>query len=484
MIPGGKEAFTAFFYCFSGWENKYYLAEVDRITYEPAAAGRKYKQLVMFRRGSQPNKIRPERGKQNMEKIIIVGGQPLNGSVRIGAAKNAILPIIAASLLAEGESTLEEITVLEDVNTICAVLRALGADVTIMEGSKIRVRAGGIAQPEAPYDLVRKMRASFLVMGPLLARLGRARISLPGGCAIGTRPIDLHLKGFTAMGARIIIGHGYIEAWAEKKLQGAKIYLDFPSVGATENIMMAAVLAAGTTVLENAAEEPEIVDLANYLNAMGARIKGAGTNVIKIEGVSGLRGTRYTVVPDRIEAGTYMVAAAMTGGKVRLLNIVPDHIKPVIAKLREIGVQVTEEGSAVHVEGQGQLNAVDVKTLPYPGFPTDMQAQIMALLTLARGTSVVTETVFENRFLHVDELKRMGADIRIEGRSAVVRGVNSLTGAPVRATDLRAGAALVIAGLAAEGETEVTGVHHLDRGYADIIGKLSRLGARVRRIKD
>lgn len=419
-----------------------------------------------------------------MERIIVNGGQHLAGTVRIGAAKNAILPIIAASLLAEGESTLEEITLLEDVSTICAVLRGLGAQVDRLGTDRIKVRAGGIAESEAPYDLVRKMRASFLVMGPLLARLGRARISLPGGCAIGTRPIDLHLKGFTAMGAKIIIGHGYIEAWTERSLQGAKIYLDFPSVGATENIMMAATLADGATVLENAAEEPEIVDLANYLNAMGARVKGAGTNVIKVEGVPSLRGTTYAVVPDRIEAGTYMVAAAATDGKIRLENVVPDHIKPVIAKLREIGVRVVEDNGGVLVEGQGSLNAVDVKTLPYPGFPTDMQAQIMALLTIARGTSVITETVFENRFMHVDELKRMGADIKIEGRSAVVRGVNSLTGAPVKATDLRAGAALVIAGLIADGETEITGVQHLDRGYADVVGKLNNLGADIRRIKD
>lgn len=419
-----------------------------------------------------------------MERIVVNGGQRLQGTVRVGAAKNAILPVIAASLLAEGESTLEEITLLEDVATICAVLRELGAQVDLSGGDTIRIRAGGIAEPEAPYDLVRRMRASFLVMGPLLARLRRARISLPGGCAIGTRPIDLHLKGFTAMGAKIVIGHGYIEARSEKALQGARIYLDFPSVGATENIMMAAALAEGVTVLENAAEEPEIVDLANYLNAMGASVRGAGTNMIKIEGVPGLHGTHYTVVPDRIEAGTYMVAAAMTNGKVRLENVIPDHIKPVIAKLDEIGVRIAEDSGGVLVEGQGGLRAVDVKTLPYPGFPTDMQAQIMALLTIARGTSVITETVFENRFMHVAELKRMGADIRIEGQSALVRGVNSLTGAQVKATDLRAGAALLIAGLAADGETEVTGVHHLDRGYADIVGKLNRLGARIRRIKD
>ncbi len=419
-----------------------------------------------------------------MERFIVSGGNQLHGTVRIGAAKNAILPIIAASLLSDGECTLEEISLLEDVKTICAVLQGLGARVEYLPPDTLKIARGEAGAFEAPYDLVRKMRASFLAMGPLLTRQHRARISLPGGCAIGTRPIDLHLKGFTAMGARIIIGHGYIEAWTDIGLHGAKVYLDYPSVGATENIIMAATLAEGITILENAAEEPEIVDLANYLNAMGARVKGAGTNIIKIEGVAALHGTTYTVIPDRVEAGTFMVAAAIAGGKIEIENILPDHVKPVIAKLRETGVTIREDSGSVTVEAAGTLQAVDVKTLPYPGFPTDMQAQMMALLTIARGTSVLTETVFENRFMHVDELKRMGADIRIEGRSAVVRGVPALTGAQVKATDLRAGAALVLAGLAAEGETEITGIQHIDRGYVQFAEKLRALGADIRRTAD
>lgn len=418
-----------------------------------------------------------------MEKIVVAGGKKLSGSVQISSAKNAVLPVIVASLLAQGQCRLEGVSPLEDVRTICAVLRTMGTKVDLNKDGTIFIQAGSGETKEPPYELVRRMRASFLVMGPLLARQKKARISLPGGCAIGTRPIDLHLKGFTAMGAKITIGHGYIEAAADH-LRGANIYLDFPSVGATENIMMAASLAEGTTVLENAAEEPEIVDVANYLNAMGAKIRGAGTNIIKIEGVEGLTGTTYTVIPDRIEAGTYMVAAAMAGGKVKLENVLYDHLKPIIAKLKETGVQVEEEDGGIIVTSEGRIGAVDVKTLPYPGFPTDMQAQMMALMTVAKGTSVVTETVFENRFMHVDELKRMGADIRIEGRSAVIRGVDSLTGAQVNATDLRAGAALIIAGLVADGETVVAETHHLDRGYVDMEGKLRKLGAEICRISE
>ena len=418
-----------------------------------------------------------------MEKIIVTGGNKLYGTVRVSSAKNAVLPVIAASLLAEGKCTLEGVSALEDVRTICAVLRSLGSRVELYPDGTIEILAGLDSQEEPPYDMVRRMRASFLVMGPMLARTRKARISLPGGCAIGTRPIDLHLKGFTAMGAKITIGHGYIEATADR-LVGASIYLDFPSVGATENIMMAATLAEGTTILENAAEEPEIVDVANYLNAMGARIRGAGTNILKIEGVEGLSGTTYSVIPDRIEAGTYMVAAAMAGGKVTLENVLGDHLKPVIAKLRETGVDITEENGGLTVTSDGQIQAVDVKTLPYPGFPTDMQAQMMALMTIARGTSVITETVFENRFMHVDELKRMGADIRIEGRSAVIRGVDGLTGAQVNATDLRAGAALITAGLVAEGETTIAGTQHIDRGYVDIENKFRALGADIYRVAE
>lgn len=418
-----------------------------------------------------------------MEKIVVNGGKKLYGSVKISSAKNAVLPIIAGSLLANGQSILEGVSPLEDVRTICAVLRAMGSKVDMDEDGTIRIVAGMDPEEEPPYELVRRMRASFLVIGPMLARMRKARISLPGGCAIGTRPIDLHLKGFTAMGAKITIGHGYIEATADR-LRGANIYLDFPSVGATENIMMAATLAEGPTILENAAEEPEIVDLANYLNAMGARVRGAGTNILRIEGVESLTGTSYAVIPDRIEAGTYMVAAAIAGGKVKLENVLVDHLKPIIAKLKETGVQVDDTPSGVVVTSTGLIHAVDVKTLPYPGFPTDMQAQMMALMTVARGTSVITETVFENRFMHVDELKRMGADIRIEGRSAVIRGVERLTGAQVNATDLRAGAALITAGLVAEGETHISGTPHIDRGYVDMEGKLRGLGADIYRVSE
>ena len=326
------------------------------------------------------------------------------------------------------------------------------------------------------------MRASFLVMGPLLARKGYARISQPGGCAIGTRPIDLHLKGFEALGVKIEQGHGYIEASAPEGMTGANIYLDFPSVGATENIMMAAAMANGTTVLENPAEEPEIVDLANYLNQMGARVRGAGTNVITIEGVSELHGVQHSVIPDRIEAGTYMIAAAMTGGDVIIENVLPEHQKPLIAKLREAGALVEEDIDRIHVVGSGKLKAVDIKTLPYPGFPTDMQAQMMAMLSVAEGRSKITETVFENRFMHVVELNRMGANITTEGRSAVITGPAHLTGCTVRATDLRAGAAMILAGLVAEGATEICDIYHIDRGYEEIAAKLTRLGADIKRV--
>jgi len=415
-----------------------------------------------------------------LELIVVEGGKRLTGTVRIDGAKNAVLPIIAASLLADGETRLSELPRLEDVRTICEVLRSLGAEV-VEEGNRTTIRASNVEGTEAPYHLVRKMRASFLVVGSLLSRLGRARISLPGGCAIGTRPIDLHLKGFEALGATVRVGHGHIEVTAPR-LTGSRIYLDYPSVGATENIMMAACLARGTTCIENAAEEPEVVDLANFLNAMGARIRGAGTNVIKVEGVDSLRGTDYTVIPDRIEAGTYLVAGAITRGDITVENVVMEHLKPVLAKLRETGAEVTDDDGRVRLRATERPRAVDVKTFPYPGFPTDMQAQMMALMSVADGTSLITETVFENRLMHADELKRMGADIKIEGRTAVVRGVGTLSGAPVKVTDLRAGAALIIAGLVAEGETEIGCVHHLSRGYVDIVGKLRRLGASIRRV--
>lgn len=416
-----------------------------------------------------------------MEKLIITGGGPLHGTVPVSGAKNAVLPIIAASLLAEGPCRLMDIPDLADVTTISEVLTTLGAKVSPLTGGEMTIDCGQIVNVEAPYEFVRRMRASFLVMGPLLARMGKARMSLPGGCAIGTRPIDLHLKGLAALGASISLGHGRIEASAHKRLTGARVYLDFPSVGATENIMMAAALAKGTTIIENAAEEPEIVDLANFLNSMGARVFGAGTNIIRIDGVERLRGGVHAVIPDRIEAGTYMVMAAATGGDVLVENVIVDHLKPVVAKLLEAGVTISEVDSGIRVQATKPLNAVDIKTLPYPGFPTDMQAQMMALMTAAKGTSVIVETVFENRFMHVNELKRMGANIVIEGHSAVVKGVPRLTGAPVKATDLRAGAALVLAGLIAEGKTEIAAIHHIDRGYENLVDKLRGIGAKIER---
>lgn len=417
-----------------------------------------------------------------MERLIVKGGNHLVGTVKTSGAKNAVLPIIAASILGTSPSRLDEIPALEDVRTICAVLECLGIKVDVSEPHTLKIDSREITSCEATYELVRSMRASFLVMGPLLARKGYARISQPGGCAIGTRPIDLHLKGFEALGVKIEQGHGYIEASAPEGMTGANIYLDFPSVGATENIMMAAAMANGTTVLENPAEEPEIVDLANYLNQMGARVRGAGTNVITIEGVSELHGVQHSVIPDRIEAGTYMIAAAMTGGDVIIENVLPEHQKPLIAKLREAGALVEEDIDRIHVVGSGRLKAVDIKTLPYPGFPTDMQAQMMAMLSVAEGRSKITETVFENRFMHVVELNRMGANITTEGRSAVITGPAHLTGCTVRATDLRAGAAMILAGLVAEGATEICDIYHIDRGYEEIAAKLTRLGADIKRV--
>ena len=370
-----------------------------------------------------------------MEKLIVKGGNRLVGAVKTSGAKNAVLPIIAASILGTTPSHLDEVPMLEDVHTISEVLKCLGLAVECSpEKNVLDIDSTEITSYEAPYELVRTMRASFLVMGPLLARIGKARISMPGGCAIGARPIDIHLKGFEALGVKIEQGHGYIEASAPEGLKGTSIYFDFPSVGATENIMMAASLAEGTTILENAAEEPEIVDLANYLNKMGAKIRGAGTDTIRIEGVDKLHGADYTIIPDRIEAGTYMIAAAMTGGDVVVENVLPEHQKPLIAKLREAGAVVEEDIDKVRVIGKNQLKAVSIKTLPYPGFPTDMQAQMMAMMVIAEGRSKVTETVFENRFMHVVELNRMGAQISTEGRSAVIDGPCKLTGCDVRAT--------------------------------------------------
>ena len=417
-----------------------------------------------------------------MPKIIVEKSPALKGSVRISGAKNSALPILAASLLSSETCILEDVPMLEDVKIISEVLSILGAEVKEIGKEKIEINSSNIKSITAPYELMSKMRASFLVMGPLIARMGKAKISLPGGCAIGTRPIDLHLKGFKALGAEIEVGRGYVEARAEK-LIGNRIYLDFPSVGATENIMMAASLAEGETIIENSAMEPEIVDLANIINKMGGSVKGAGTSTIRINGVKSLKGCRHTVIPDRIEAGTFMVAAALTDGDVTVKNIITDHMKPIIAKLKEAGAKVEENGESIRVKGNGKLKPIDIKTLPYPGFPTDMQSQFMTLMGLAKGTSMMIETVFENRFMHVDELKRMGANIKIDGRSAIIQGVDKLQGAPVKATDLRAGAALILAGLISDGKTEISDIYHIDRGYSDIENKFRSLGANIYRVK-
>ena len=418
-----------------------------------------------------------------MEKLIIQGGAPLEGRIRVSSAKNAVLPIIAATLLASTPSTLLEIPDLEDVHTICDVIASLGVKVT-KDGENITFDASTISAVEAPYDLVRRMRASFLVMGPLLARKGEARIALPGGCAIGSRPIDLHLKAFEALGATITMGEDFVEAKAPEGLKGNLIYLDFPSVGATENVIMAATFAEGKTIIENAAEEPEIVDLATFLNSMGANIRGAGTDVIRIEGVKELKGAVHTVIPDRIEAGTYLIAAAMAGGNVYVENALSEHLKPVVAKLKEAGVTVEEDIDGIRVISDGNLKATDIKTLPYPGFPTDMQAQFMAMTTIAKGKSTVMETVFENRFMHVGELQKMGASIEVDDRKAFVTGVDQLVGAEVEATDLRCGAALVCAGLAAKGVTKVGQLTHIDRGYDNLVTKLKGIGANIVRVDE
>ncbi len=419
-----------------------------------------------------------------MEKIIVQGGTRLRGKVKVHGAKNAVLPLIAASILASrGDILITDVPLLEDVKTITQMMKHLGIKVDL-GNDEVLINAEKVSSAEAPYDLVRKMRASVLVMGPLLARKKYARIPLPGGCAIGSRPIDLHLKGFEAMGVQFDIGQGYIEGKIDGRLEGATIYLDFPSVGATQNIMMAATLAQGRTVIENAACEPEIVDLANFLNTMGAKVRGAGTDEIRIDGVDFLRGTEYTVIPDRIEAGTYMVAGAITRGEVFVEGAISDHLVPLIAKMREMGVHVFDGENGIYVRAEGELKPVDVKTLPYPGFPTDMQSQMMALLLTANGISMLTETVFENRFMHVEEFKRMGAQIKIDRRAAIIEGGKKLSGAQVKATDLRAGAALILAGMAAEGSTEVTELHHVDRGYVDIVGKLRSLGAKIERVRE
>lgn len=421
-----------------------------------------------------------------MDKIVVKGGASLNGTVVVEGAKNAVLPILTATLLpSTGQSVLTNVPKLSDVDTINTVLTHLNADVEYeADKNTVKVDASNTLKIEAPYEYVSKMRASILVMGPLLAREGHARVALPGGCAIGSRPIEQHLKGFEALGAEIELHNGFIEATTPNGLKGTKIYLDFPSVGATQNIMMAAVLAEGKTQIQNVAREPEIVDLANYLNEMGAQVHGAGTDTIRITGVQQLHGAEHSIIPDRIEAGTFMIASAITRGNVNVIGAIREHMTSLVSKLEEAGVQITDIEDGLNIQVPGEIKAIDIKTMPHPGFPTDMQSQIMALLLTANGTSKVTETVFENRFMHVEEFKRMNADIFINGRSAMVTGNSKLQGAEVKATDLRAGASLILAGLVSDGYTNVTELKHLDRGYVDFHGKLKALGADVERIND
>ena len=418
-----------------------------------------------------------------MDKIIIEGGRPLHGEIRISGAKNAALPLIAATLLTPGWHTLRNVPDLRDTRTIMTLLETFGVEWQ-REGGTLRINSENLHNCEASYDLVKTMRASVLVLGPLVARMGQARVSLPGGCAIGARPIDFHLQALKNLGVRIVLEHGYVGAEIDGRLQGGTVYFDIPSVTATENILMAATLAEGTTVIKNAAREPEIGNLVDMLVAMGARIEGRGSDRLVIHGVRKLQPAEIAVIPDRIEAGTYLIAVGAAGGEVTLANCIPGHLPALLEKLRTVGLAIEEGGDWIRVRRTGPLRSVDVKTMPYPGFATDLQAQIMALMTLTNGLSVITETIFENRFMHVAELRRMGADIRIDGHSAIVSGTGRLTGAPVMATDLRASASLVVAALAAEGTTEISRVYHLDRGYEDLVGKLSTLGAVVRREKE
>ncbi len=418
----------------------------------------------------------------NMDKIVIRGGERLIGEAEVSGSKNATLPIFASCLLSKGDNRFFNVPDLRDVRTIIKVLKNLGVKVS-EEGGVYRINATDVSNGEAPYDLVKTMRASILVLGPLVARMRKAIVSLPGGCAIGARPINLHLMGLEAMGAKIELSHGYIEAKADV-LKGANISFDTVTVTGTENLMMAAALAKGKTSLQNAATEPEVVDLANVLNKMGAKINGAGTSVIEIEGVEALHAVEHRVIPDRIEAGTLMVAAGLTRGNIKILHCPLPEMEMVVHKLRESGMEIESEGDGVRAVGTKRIRSVDVKTQPYPGFPTDMQAQFMVLMSLARGLSVISETIFENRFIHVSELRRMGADIRIQGDSAIIQGVESLSGAPVMATDLRASASLILAGLASEGVTEVSRVYHLDRGYEGLDKKLAKLGANIKRVQE
>ncbi len=416
-----------------------------------------------------------------MEKLAITGGRRLEGEVRISGAKNAALPILAAALLTDEHVTLGNVPHLRDITTTIELLGRLGVKVTLHEGFRIEVEPGTITDYEAPYDLVKTMRASILVLGPLVGRFGRADVSLPGGCAIGARPVDLHVAGLRALGAQVDIEDGYIRARADR-LRGTHLLLDKVTVTGTENLMMAAVLAEGETVIENAAREPEVVDLANFLNAMGARVRGAGSNRIVIDGVARLHGAEYEVLPDRIEGGTFLVAAAMTGGHVRLRQTCPDHLEAVLSKLRDAGARIDSGPDWVEIDMRGRPAAVDISTTPYPGFPTDMQAQFAAMNCIASGVATINENVFENRFMHMQELQRMGANIRLQGHTAVIQGVDRLTAAPVMATDLRASAGLVLAGLVADGETIVDRIYHIDRGYECIEEKLNQLGASIRRI--
>ena len=420
-----------------------------------------------------------------MDRIVIRGGKRLRGEVRISGAKNAALPILASALLARGTSTFKNVPLLNDVATMRRLLVDMGAVVeSAAAGSHtVRLICDGVDKPDAPYELVKTMRASVLVLGPLVARFGRARVSLPGGCAIGARPIDQHLRGLEAMGAKVSLEHGCVVARA-KRLRGATIVCDIPTVTGTENLMMAAALAKGRTTIENAAREPEVEELGRVINKMGGRVEGAGTSMITVEGVEELEAVEHAIVPDRIEAGTFMVAAALTRGDVLLRNVIPEHLDAVIAKLRSAGAEVLPEGDGLRVRGRAEIVPVDITTQPFPGFPTDMQAQFMILAARARGQSVITETIFENRYMHVQELARMGADIHVDGRTAVIRGRSKLSGAKVMATDLRASASLILAGLVAEGETEVQRVYHLDRGYEKIEEKLRPLGAEIRRLRD
>lgn len=417
-----------------------------------------------------------------MDKLVVHKSAPLHGEVVISGAKNSVLKLMAASIMAEDTCIIENVPNLQDVRVMAEILRALGMNVEWSKRNELTIIPAEELLTEPPYDLVQRMRASIVTMGPLLGRTGKARLAQPGGCAIGERKIDLHLKGFAALGVDVKQTHGCVEGTADK-LIGGTIYLDFPSVGATENIMMAACLAEGVTVIENAAKEPELTDLANFLNKLGANVKGAGTDTIRIKGVKRLGGTRHSVLPDRIEAGTYMVAAAVAGGDVMVKNVMPNHLKSIVAKLQEAGAEVEVFDEDIHVKSTGKLQAIDIKTMPFPGFPTDMQAQFMALNAMAEGVSTITETIFENRFMHATEFALMGADIKLEGHSAIVQGNSDLEGANVKATDLRAGAALVIAALVADGPTTIHNIYHIDRGYDLFEEKLTGIGVKIERIK-